>query len=282
MHGDFTWIDLSTFDVEAAKTFYHKVFSWDTEDDPSGYTYCLLSGQTCAAIFEMPTFFQKIKMPSFWMTYVEVDDMETTINFARAKGGKVEFEESNPVGKVALIRDPLGAGFTCYEGMEKTVREYSNTHGRWVWSELFISDLEKVKKFYQSLFNCEIKKDSSHADRYILSNKESYEIGAIQVADNDVKGDKEFWGVFFRVSDVETVIKRIEKGGGVVHSEEEWSNSQGRHIVASDPQGATFFLTERSSEKRQPNSKKKTQKPQRQIRSGVASPDFFSFTWLFW
>ena len=34
MHGEFTWIDLSTFDVPAAEDFYRKIFGWDYTGDP--------------------------------------------------------------------------------------------------------------------------------------------------------------------------------------------------------------------------------------------------------
>ncbi|UCC61409.1 MAG: hypothetical protein JSW38_01900 [Dehalococcoidia bacterium] len=31
-HGAFSWMELMTTDVESAKGFYLKLFSWDTED----------------------------------------------------------------------------------------------------------------------------------------------------------------------------------------------------------------------------------------------------------
>ena len=59
MHGDLLWIDLSTFDVDAAKKFYGGLFKWTFETDQSGYHYAYRGRKLCTALYEMPPFFQK-------------------------------------------------------------------------------------------------------------------------------------------------------------------------------------------------------------------------------
>ncbi|MEM8963883.1 MAG: VOC family protein [Acidobacteriota bacterium] len=76
MESNFVWIDLSTFDVQKATDFYRDVLGWSYATDGSGYTQCEVNGAPCAGLYEMPDFFQKIRMPSFWMTYVSVSDVE--------------------------------------------------------------------------------------------------------------------------------------------------------------------------------------------------------------
>ena len=185
-------------------------------------------------------------MPSFWMTYIEVDDLQSTVGQARLLGGRIELEESGLRGEMALIRDPLGAGFTCYQGAETSVRDSSGTHGKWSWSELYASDLEKIRDFYERLFRWQIKPDSAHSDRYAIINSRGENTGAVQVASPEMKGDKEFWAVFFTVKDAAEATDIIRSAGGTVYLEHEYSTVQGRHIVATDPQGATFFLTEQA------------------------------------
>ena len=86
MHGDFTWIDLSTFDVPATKKFYGTCFGWEYSEDESGYVNGARSGTPCAGLYEMPEFFQKINMPSFWMTYISVTGIDSVVAKAKELG----------------------------------------------------------------------------------------------------------------------------------------------------------------------------------------------------
>lgn len=240
MHGNFTWIDLSTFDVAEAKTFYKKVFQWDFAEEGNGYVNCSRSDSPGAGLYEMPEFFQKIRMPSFWMTYISVTDIDSVVAKAKDLGGKVELEETNALGKVALIRDPAGAGFTCYEGDTKSSRSSMTAPGQWYWSELFVSDLSSVNEFYSGLFGWIFEADEKKSGRFAILNN-GKKIGSVQVADNSVKGEKEFWGVFFGVRSIDQFKSDLQDSGGRIIYEHQ--NTNGRHYLANDSQGAAFFVT---------------------------------------
>lgn len=242
MDGDFTWVDLSTFDVAAAKKFYGAVLHWSFEEDDSGYVNCSASKDACSGLYEMPEFFQKIKMPSFWMTYISVSDLDGIVAKVENLGGKLELEETNALGKVALIRDPSGAGFTCYEGAAPGADRNNPQHGQWCWSELFVSDLSMVERFYSELFGWEFVADGDTSDRFAICRADSVRIGAVQVADNEIKGEKEFWGVSFAVQNAKAALEKIRSAGGTVISEH--TNTNGTHHLAHDSQGAAFFVTE--------------------------------------
>lgn len=239
MHGDFVWTDLTSFDVAQAKRFYRSVVGWEFETGADGYEHGLSGGGPRAGIYEMPEFFQSINMPSFWMSYISVDDINAVVAKANELGAKVEIEESDDRGKVALIRDPAGAGFTCYEGNLLSSKRSFNEAGSWCWSELFVSDLSKVETFYTELFNWTITPEKD--DRYSITNQAGKRIGSVQVAANEVKGDKEFWAVFFTVTDMRKARNDIENNGGKIIYE--LDNSDGHHLLAYDDQGAAFFLT---------------------------------------
>ena len=95
MHGDFTWVDLSTFDLREAQSFYSAILGWEFVDDGSGYCNCRVSGSPSAEIFEMPEAFRKINMPFFWMTYIPVDNVSAAVATARQFGGKIELEQAD-------------------------------------------------------------------------------------------------------------------------------------------------------------------------------------------
>ena len=236
---DLIWVDLSTFDLARARRFYGAVLGWEGERDPSGYVTAVADGTPTAGLFVMPEFLQRINMPSFWMSYIAVDDVDATVARARELGATIELEEAGPWGKVGLIRDPAGAGFTVYQGDVLQADRDRHTPGRWRWSELFVSDLSVVEPFYRQLFGWRITPDSH--DRHHIDTADGRRVGAIQVASNEEKGDKEFWAVSFTVEDLDAAAGRVVAAGGMVETAHD--NADGTHLLAYDDQGAAFFLT---------------------------------------
>jgi uncharacterized protein len=54
--GTFSWVDLATTDVGAAKSFHTGLFGWETEDNNAGgvlYTTCRLGGDAVCGLYEM-------------------------------------------------------------------------------------------------------------------------------------------------------------------------------------------------------------------------------------
>lgn len=98
-------------------------------------------------------------MPPFWMSYIQVSDLEQTVGLAEQHGAKVEVRPTSASGggQVALIRDPSGAGFTCYQGDAFSPKNASLIHGTQVWNELHVSDLTLIKDFYEKVFDWRIE-----------------------------------------------------------------------------------------------------------------------------
>ena len=245
MNNAFIWTDLSTFDVQTAKQFYRDCFGWRYNNIGQGYSLCSVGQQPAAGLYRMPDFFQKINMPSFWMSYIQVANIDEIVQKAEQLGAKIEVqpEEAPSGGKVALIRDPAGAGFTCYQGEEMGGRDDGLNLGRMVWNELHISDLSTIEAFYSELFSWKINQ-TKHPDRYeIYSAGQS--IAGIQVSPNEIKGDKEYWGVYFSVDSLSKAQARIEHAGGQVAVEQPLGDRPA--LLAYDSQGAAFYIIEASN-----------------------------------
>ena len=211
-HSKFIFSDLSTYDLDVAKQFYSKVFDWDFEYTGDGYHMSYYANKEVSGLYETPKKFKNMNMPSFWMSYIQVENIDKTIENAKKLGGIIELvDKDQPIGKVALIRDPLGAGFTVYEGTFLNAR-YENQINALVWNELFVSDFSKVKSFYQGLFNWSFK--TVESNRYLIQVNNSDTIGAVQEVSNAVKGEKEYWGVFFGVDSLDKVKQRVIDNGG--------------------------------------------------------------------
>jgi len=246
MNNSFIWTDLSTYDIEEAKSFYQKCFGWTFQDIGEEYLTCVASGESAAGLYTMPKKFQRIGMPSFWMSYIEVSDIAKTVSDAEKHGAKIELgpQPGPGGGLVALIRDPAGAGFTCYEGEDLAGKDTSASEARMVWNELHISDLSKVKSFYTGVFGWNIK-PTNEDKRFDIFNPSGRLIGGIRVFDNSVKGDKEYWAVYFSVASLETATMDIQQAGGrVVHDQ---SVGKKASALAYDSQGSAFFLMEGGS-----------------------------------
>ena len=178
-HGTFVWADLSTFHLHQTKKFYSQVFNWAYTVSDDQYCTAHKGTKQISGLYEMPETFQKMNMPSFWMSYIQVDNVETTVAQAKSLNAIIELVEENPIGKIALIRDPLGAGFTVYEGNQLNARG-QNQADHMVWNELYVSDASQVKPFYEQLFGWTIQHDSNN--RYDVFNETKTPIAAIKTS----------------------------------------------------------------------------------------------------
>ena len=111
-HGAFSWCELMTPDVSAAKDFYGKLFGWQMQDMPmEGTTYTVLNagGAPVGGIMAPPP--QAAGMPPQWGAYVTVEDVDATAKQAVELGGSLLLPPHDipGVGRFCLIRDPQGA-----------------------------------------------------------------------------------------------------------------------------------------------------------------------------
>ncbi|MGF1615358.1 MAG: VOC family protein [Gammaproteobacteria bacterium] len=111
-HGAFSWCELMTTDVEAAKAFYSKLFGWSTDDESMpgmNYTLVKAGGKEIGGIMAMPSSAQGT--PPMWGAYVTVDDVDATAQTAEELGGRVLISPQDipEVGRFCVIQDPQGA-----------------------------------------------------------------------------------------------------------------------------------------------------------------------------
>ena len=108
--GDFCWIELMADDIEASAQWYAKAFGYDkveTMQMPNGpYTVLSRDGKGRAGIMGKPA-----PMPTFWLPYVLVDDVDGVAARAEKNGGKVILPpfDATGVGRITMIADRQGA-----------------------------------------------------------------------------------------------------------------------------------------------------------------------------
>ena len=112
----FGWAELNARGIDKAIAFYAAVFGWTHKTSEMGegappYTEFQLDGESIAGGMEMN---QRVPadVPSYWMVYFTVGDVDKAFKNATATGGQEMLAPQDfPGGRFAILRDPQGAVF---------------------------------------------------------------------------------------------------------------------------------------------------------------------------
>lgn len=237
-YGHFLWNDLSTFDLAAAKADYAKLFDWSFSGDAS-YEYAMLHGDEVAALFPMPPRLASINMPSFWMSYVHVENLDGTVEKARRHDGaiiEIEPQAFSADARIALVRDPSGAGFTLYEGPDIAPR--LEGVGRVTETYHHVPDIALIEAFYRDLFGWKfIRVADTPWPVYAIRHPDGSVLAHAEEVPETVRGKFRYWMPCFTVEAVDETVSEIRARNGTVTAE----LTEGRLLVA-DRQGAHFMI----------------------------------------
>lgn len=111
----FSWNELATRDMNAAKSFYSKVFGWTPKGNPmpggGEYVEWQLNGKSIAGGQTMGPQYPP-DVPPHWLVYFTVQNTDDTVKRAQELGGKLMAPAMNiPQGRMAVLTDPFGAAF---------------------------------------------------------------------------------------------------------------------------------------------------------------------------
>src|SRR5688500_17888941 len=151
--GTPTWMDLGVPDLDRALDFYGAVFGWEFEIGPEEYgryTMCRRKGRRVAAISPH----SDPSAGGSWNVYQATDDCDRTAERARAAGGTLLIEPIDVMddGRMAIIRDPVGAQFGLWQGRAHFGAEVVNEPGALVPNDLVTPDPEPAREFYAQVF----------------------------------------------------------------------------------------------------------------------------------
>jgi len=112
-HGTFCWNELMTRDTKAAGKFYSELIGWEVADSGMpGMDYSMLKvgGKEAGGMMAMPSEVPD-QVPSHWVAYITVDDVDSLVDKVKALGGQVLFgpEDVPGVGRFITVQDPTGA-----------------------------------------------------------------------------------------------------------------------------------------------------------------------------
>ncbi|MEO1265583.1 MAG: VOC family protein [Pseudomonadota bacterium] len=111
-HGHFNWNELVTHNPAAARDFYETTLGWTFEaeqGDAMTYWVAHADGVPVGGLMGF-TGERPADMPSHWVGYIAVDDVDARVAAARSAGATVLRAPFDVpfVGRVALLKDPTG------------------------------------------------------------------------------------------------------------------------------------------------------------------------------
>jgi predicted enzyme related to lactoylglutathione lyase len=122
LSGSVSWMDLTvgsgTADAQKVRDFYQQVVGWSHEAvDMGDYEdFCMqdASGNAVAGVCHAKG--KNADIPTAWLIYITVDDVDSASKKCEASGGEVVRPASKAgEGRFAILKDPAGALFAVYQ-----------------------------------------------------------------------------------------------------------------------------------------------------------------------
>jgi predicted enzyme related to lactoylglutathione lyase len=238
--GLFSWTDLSTTDVDAAKVLYADLFGWSYEDTPlpggGSYTTARVDGRAVAGLSAV----QQEGQPPAWSSYVTVEDADATAANSSELGGTVIAEPFDVLdaGRMAVIADPTGAIFCIWQAGRSIGAELVNGPGLFSLTQLNTPDPDRAIEFYSQLFGWRIERtDSEVAAYWGIYVGDWLNAGMMQLTPEQEAPPH--WLVYFGSGDLDVAVEKIGAGGGTILLPK-MEVPGGEIIIAQDAQGAVF------------------------------------------
>ena len=243
--GTPNWADCATTDLDASEKFYAAVFGWiadrATASDGEPYSIQRLEGSMVAGIYELNQEMRDMNVPPHWGTYIEVDDLDATLERVMAEGGAAlygPFEEPD-VGKIAIVQDSVGAHLRFWHSRPEHGAEVFNTPGAMTWNELMTKEPAKAAEFYRKVLGVEVE-TMGEPMPYTVLNVDGRPVAGILTMTPEMGDVPPSWNVYFASSDVDKTVKDVITAGGTTLREPFDIPGVGRMAVLQDPQGAVF------------------------------------------
>jgi predicted enzyme related to lactoylglutathione lyase len=126
-NGSLCWTELTTSDTFVAERFYKALFDWHPKHSAPGspmpYTEFTVAGADRPSIGMMPKPpHMPATVPSFWMPYFMVAEVEAAAAKATSLGAQVHFGPMTipDGGRFAALADPQGAAFAVFTPKART------------------------------------------------------------------------------------------------------------------------------------------------------------------
>lgn len=253
-NNTFSWIDLNSSNQKGATAFYTSLFGWEVDERPigDGQTYTMLKhkGEDVCAISQMRPEEMAAEHPSYWSSYINVYDIEETLQKVKEAGGTIEVPTFDVMGEgdMAVIKDPAGAFVSLWKAKNHIGASAVNMPNTWTWNELLCPDTEKAKAFYTAVFDWTTEVDAPSG--YVSFKREGRFIAGLM----SMEGLPPHWSIYFGVENCQEVADEVVKLGGAVLRPPFDAGETGIIAVLTDPYGGSFNIIQANYYEEPPNA----------------------------
>lgn len=248
-HGVFCWSELCTHNWAEGKRFYTELFNWDSDDQPIGddlyYTMLQKQGDDIAAMYQMPDDQKSSGIPSHWLAYIAVEDIDSVAEKAKQLGAEVIAgpHDVMDAGRMVLLNEPGGALFALWQGKQHKGCQRLGELNTPYWHELASRDSAKSSDFYCQLLGWESETKPMEGMDYTLFKVAGEPVaGMIQMTQEWPEDIPAHWMIYLAVADCDESASKAQQLGGEVCVPPTDVPEVGRFSVITDPQGAVFSI----------------------------------------
>jgi uncharacterized protein len=245
----FSYADLQTTDLDAAKAFYTGLFGWDVDEQPMGegqvYAMFKKNGRTIAAASLQQPQQREAGVPPMWNAYFTVSDVDARAKEAEQAGGTIHAQPFDvfDAGRMSVITDPTGAFLCLWEPKENIGAEVMNEPNTLTWTECVSTDVHSSRAFFTSVFGWESDEMTtpSGGPYFVMKRNDQPVCG---IMSTPAPGMPSFFLTYFEVANCDEAVEKAEELGASIEQRTTPIPGIGRFALITDPQGAGFGLLE--------------------------------------
>jgi uncharacterized protein len=241
------WHQLIETDVDAAAAYYADVTGWTTRKDGEHVT-CFGSSGPLAGVLRLSEEMKTGGLRPYWGVFVQVTDVDATIDQAKAHGARVVYGPAEVQGaRIASFMDSTGALTSVGRWSPPLAPRDTRVSGEFIWDDLVTRDAGIAEQLLGDLFSwVKLSEVPAGKGRYALLARDGVPVAGV-FADPTLAAPG--WISYVHVSDLDAAIGRATRGGGAVTFGPEIAGD-GRQAQLRDPQGAIFGLRESNEAKK--------------------------------
>ncbi|GHD92178.1 VOC family protein [Streptomyces naganishii] len=249
VNGAPNWIDVSTSDLDGARSFYRGLFGWEFRSagpEAGGYGFFQLDGRTVAGGMQTTAG----QGPPSWTVYFQSADAEATAKAAEQAHGGVLAQPMDVMGqgRMAVLSDKAGVPFGIWQPGQTKGVDVAGDPGSLCWVELYTPDIAAAAAFYNKVLGLETSAVPFPGGTYTCVNpaevgEDAMFGGIVPLSDDPVEAEGgPHWLPYFEVTDADATAAKAEQLGGTVRKPAADVPGVGRIARLTDPSGARFAV----------------------------------------
>jgi predicted enzyme related to lactoylglutathione lyase len=236
-YGKIVWYNLVTPNIEESKQFYGSIFDWSFQDiNLKGQKFVIIKYKSVpiGSMLELPK-----ADASIWLASVSVGSVKDITKRYIDNGGRLLIDSFNVsgTGQQVILEGPLGEKMAYINNPASPISLIDNGPNQWIWAELWSTNADTSKAFYEKVWDIEAKASKVKDKPYWYFEKESNKVAGMIT--NPVESANTQWVPYINIADIANLNTKLEALNANIMLEPQ-STDYGSIIIFQDPHGATL------------------------------------------